>query len=256
MMHSIFRYILFFYLFFGIAIQGFSIVIPIELSDRAEHAEQIVLAKLISSYSYWDATRSNIYTSHRLQVAAYLKEGNQQNFITVIVPGGIVGEDAQVVSPSIDMHIGREYCVFLKRAPIYQVEPQLATSKLANTYFQPYAYMQGVLPLQEGQYIEPINKKVFSEKVLVDKIFDKVKIEAIKPDGVVFRARTYEVPRQVAANILSLKNGLGETTDKFIGGSTEPEKELIIQGTMRPILYIGETMKFELKFRPLLEQGF
>ena len=231
MMYPIFRYTFFLCLFFGIIIEGFSIVIPIALNDRAEHAEQIVLAKLISSHSYWDATKSNIYTSHRLQVAAYLKEGNQQEFITVVVPGGVVDEDAQIVTPSIDMHIGKEYCVFLKRAPIDQIEPQLLTSKLANTYFQPYAYMQGVLPLQEGQYIEPINKEVFSEKVLIDKIFDKVKVEAIKPDGIVFRARTHELPRQVATNILSLKNGLGETTDKFIGGSIEPEKELIIQGS-------------------------
>ena len=231
MMQSAFKYLVFLCFYFGIIIEGFSIVIPIDLNDRAAHAEQIVLAKLISSHSYWDATRSNIYTSHQLQVSAYLKEGNQQKYITIVVPGGIVGEDAQVVSPSIDMHIGTEYCVFLKRAPIYQIQPQLATSKLANTYFQPYAYMQGVLPLEQGQYREPITKEVFSEKVLVDKIFDKVKVEAIKPDGIVFRARNHELPRKVAANILSLKNGLGETTNKFVGGSIDPEKELIIQGS-------------------------
>lgn len=231
MMQFAFKYLVFLCLYLGITIEGFSIVIPIDLSDRAEYSEQIVLAKLISSHSYWDASKNNIYTSHRLQVAAYLKEGNQQKIITIIVPGGIVEEDAQIVSPSIDMHIGTEYCLFLKRAPIHHIQPQLLTSKLANTYFQPYAYMQGVLPLQEGQYIEPITKEIFSEKVLVDKIFDKVKVEPIKPDGIVFRARTHELPRKITPNTLILKNGLGSATDKFVGGSIDPEKELVIQGS-------------------------
>lgn len=231
-MKSVFKYIIFLCLYLGIIIEGFSIVIPIALSDRAEQAEQIVLAKLISSHSYWDAAESNIYTSHRLQVTAYLKEGTQQKYITIIVPGGIVGEDAQVVFPNIDMHIGSEYCVFLKRAPIHKIQPQLATSRLANTYFQPYAYMQGVLPLSRGQYVEPITKEVFSEKILVDKIFDKVKVKAFEPNGIVFRSRTHELPRKVATtNTLILKNGLGETTNKFVGGSIESEKELIIQGS-------------------------
>ncbi len=231
-MQSVFRCIIFLCLFFWIAIEGFSTVIPIELGDRAERAEQIVLAKLVSSHSYWDATNSNIYTNHQLRVTAYLKDGNRQEFINVIVPGGVVGEDAQVVFPNIEMHTGMEYCVFLKRAPIHKIQPQLATSKLANTYFQPYAYMQGVLPLQEGKYIEPITKESLLEDVLVDKIFEKAQVKALQPSGVVFRSRTHELPRKAAnKNTLILKNGLGETTNTFVGGSIEEEKELIIQGS-------------------------
>ncbi len=231
-MQSAFRYIIFLCLHFGIAIEGFSTVIPIALSDRTERAEQIALARLISSHSYWDATNSNIYTSHRLRVTAYLKEGNQQEYINIIVLGGIVEDDAQVVFPNIEMHIGTEYCIFLKRAPIHKIQPQLATSKLANTYFQPYAYMQGVLPLDKGKYIEPITKESFLEEVLVDKIFEKSQVEAIKPNGVVFRSRTHELPRKALnTNALILKNGLGETTNKFVGGSIEKEKELILQGS-------------------------
>ncbi len=232
MMQSIHKYSILLCLCLGITMKGFSTVIPIALSDRAERAEQIVLAKLISSHSYWDATNSNIYTNHQLQVTAYLKEGNQQEFINIIVPGGVVEDDAQVVFPNIEMHIGMEYCVFLKRAPIHKIQPQLATSKLANTYFQPYAYMQGVLPLQEGKYIEPITKESFFEESLVDKIFEKAQVEAFKPNGIVFRSRTHELPRKaVNNNTLILKNGLGETTNTFIGGSIEEEKELIIQGS-------------------------
>ena len=209
-----------------------AIVIPISLEERMEHSKQIVLAKVVGHECYWDAKQTNIFTAYHLEITANIKGVATLSFAKVVTRGGIIGEEAQLVFPSIEMHMGQTYCLFLSDVPTNQLHPEATLSRLSTLYFQPYAYMQGVLPLEEGMYQDQISKTTYTEVDLLEKVFKETHTTPSRPDGTYFRARQFNSPRRSNAKVaISLENGGGVRTSTFVAGTIDPANELIIKGT-------------------------
>ncbi|MDO1500453.1 T9SS type A sorting domain-containing protein [Winogradskyella maritima] len=63
-------------------------------------SSQIVEGKIVSSQSFWDDSASNIYTAYTIDVNKVFK-GNITNEVTIVIQGGVVGLQAEIVSHSI-----------------------------------------------------------------------------------------------------------------------------------------------------------
>lgn len=212
-----------------------AIIIPVELSMRTRHAKQIVLGKVIDQSAYWDSAKHNIYTTHRLKVTAYLKGQQTEQYVYLITLGGIVEDEAQAVFPNIQLEIGKEYCLFLLDAPTNKLQPEIIRTRVAaNTYFQAFAHIQGVLPIKELRYTDNFSQKKWTEAALVEEIKAISHFEPVKPNGVRFQARTSETaPITIARSnrTIQLSNGTGQTTAVFRAGTIEEAEEMIIKGT-------------------------
>ena len=210
-----------------------AIIVPIPLEERIQHSTQIVLATLVEQQSYWDIGKKNIYTSNLFEITAYLKQGTTKSYIQMITLGGVIGADAQTVFPAIQLEIGVAYCLLLE-APIEKQLPlEVASARTAATaYFQPVAYMQGVLPLKDGKYIDSFSKTNWTETNLVNTIKRQVQFSPVTPVGTTFSPRTNGIVQQsLSRSGLILSNGSGEPTSTFYAGTIDTDKEMIISGS-------------------------
>lgn len=81
------------------------LVQKISLMDQVDLSTQIVEGKVISKESFWDDTKSHIYTKQIIEVYKVFK-GQPTKTIEVITKGGIVGLQAEVVSHSLHLENG------------------------------------------------------------------------------------------------------------------------------------------------------
>ena len=80
-------------------------IIEVPLSKQVEMATQVVEGKVIAKESFWDDTRSNIYTKQTIEVYKVFK-GQPIETIELITIGGIVELEAQTVSHSLHLNNG------------------------------------------------------------------------------------------------------------------------------------------------------
>jgi len=131
---------------------------PISIDQRIQASKQIAMGKVVQQYSFWDAGRQNIYTAHLLEVTAYLKKNSDQQYIEIVTPGGVIEDEAQIVYPSIDMDLHQTYFFFLEEPPLTVMSNNEQANRTQIPRFCAYSYVQGILPLQQNNYIDYIDK--------------------------------------------------------------------------------------------------
>ena len=212
----------------------FAIIVPVDLSVRVRRANQIVLGEVVSQSAYWDKAKHNIYTAYRLKVTAYLKGQQTEQYVYMIAPGGVVEDEAQIVFPNIHLEIGKEYCLFMLNAPTTQLQPNIAHLRTTNrTYFQAFAHVQGVLPLNDAVYADNYAQTKWTENKLLEEIVEISQFPPKTPLGNLFQARTHEKEQPLfirRGKSIQLSNGLGQTTSTFRAGTIEEAEEMIIKG--------------------------
>ena len=103
----------------------------IPLSDQVNSAELIAEGEVIAKKSYWDSNKHNIYTVHTLDISKLYK-GASTAQINIVTSGGIVGLDAQVDYPSLELNKSEKGIFILEKfdlnlaghkssLPLYQV---------------------------------------------------------------------------------------------------------------------------------------
>ncbi|MBW1296395.1 matrixin family metalloprotease [Aquimarina litoralis] len=94
--------------------QGCSALIePVSLEQRIMEASVIVEGKVISSNSYWDSDRQNIYTVHQIESYKNFK-GTSTSIVKVVTSGGQIGENIQITSSAANLSKGITGIFFLK----------------------------------------------------------------------------------------------------------------------------------------------
>ncbi len=88
-------------------------MIPISIEERTTQATKIVEGKITNSQSYWDATQSNIYTVHTIEIYKNIKS-NTSSTIQIVTMGGQVGQMIQTVSDAAILGNGDTGLFFLK----------------------------------------------------------------------------------------------------------------------------------------------
>ena len=105
---------------------------PISLEQRAQNSALILEGKIIARTPFWNKEHTHILTSNRLEVYKILKnDAAVPALFDFISPGGIIGDEGEIVTPSLQTRLN-EYGIFF-----------LEQDK--NGYYVPYAGQQGFI---------------------------------------------------------------------------------------------------------------
>lgn len=81
--------------------------------EKVENAASIVVGRCVSKESRWDAARQWILTYHRFEVEKAIK-GVPARDLTIVIPGGTVGEITQDAVGVPKFEIGDEHVLFVR----------------------------------------------------------------------------------------------------------------------------------------------
>jgi hypothetical protein len=114
-------------------------LISIPLEQRIDNANVILEGKVTSKTSYWNETHTQIYTSNVVSVYKVFKGSFTSSEVEIITPGGIVGQDMEQVSHSLQLNVGD--------VGIFTVIPNTVNlSKSSNLIrFKAYSGLQGFI---------------------------------------------------------------------------------------------------------------
>ncbi|HSW36377.1 MAG TPA: matrixin family metalloprotease [Candidatus Limnocylindrales bacterium] len=122
-------------------------MVKMSLEDLTNEADSIVVGTIISTNSHWNTDRTGIYTTARVAVEEELKTDTTQAMVTIIVPGGEVGEITQWVSDAPVFEPGERAVLFLTKMP----RARLPGGRLGPTTFEVYGRFQGKIEIDEEE---------------------------------------------------------------------------------------------------------
>jgi len=224
------KLIISFFLAITIVISANASIYPIAMEQRIQQSKQIAMGKVVQQYAFWDAEQQNIYTAHLLEVTAYLKKASTQQYIEVVTLGGVLEDEAQIVYPNIELNLHQSYFFFLEEAPLMVTSHNNTANRSQIPRFCAYSHIQGILPLQQNNYIDYLDKSPKSIQQLLKKTQALTQFIAKRPDGNSFVFQ--ETITTVAARTsITLSNGLGQAVPHFHAGTADEAETLIINGS-------------------------
>lgn len=113
------------------------LMIEVPLSTQVQSSSQIIEGKVISKTSFWDDNHHNIYTVNTIEVYKVFKGQTISETLEIITPGGSVGNNSEVVTPSLTLNVG-EVGVFMLHENNISI-----TNGTSQNKFKPYASSQG-----------------------------------------------------------------------------------------------------------------
>lgn len=202
---------------------------PVSLEQRVTNARYIALGTITSKESYVDATTGNIQTLNRLQITAWLKNKQQTSELYVITPGGIVGNRATRVWPSLQLNEQQEYVLMLDKEE-HQADNKTMRSQQPNAIqAMAYADAEGALPLQNGLYHDLMVEQPMSEAALFSKIQSLTGEAIVTPDGRSFTPRPGSA--EPAARIEGIESITSFSPTTTYAGTIVPGDFLTITGS-------------------------
>ena len=102
--------------FFFVQAQGVLREIP--LSKKIEISSLLVEGKVMSKHSFWDADMQHIYTSNTVEIYKIFKGNIISSTIEIVTLGGVVGLEAEKVSPSLQLQTEAIGFFFLKNSDV------------------------------------------------------------------------------------------------------------------------------------------
>jgi hypothetical protein len=85
----------------------------VKFDEKVDQAASIIVGRIVSQESSWDASRQRILTRSKIAVEKTLK-GSPAQEVTIITPGGTVGDIAQDYVGVPRFHTGDENVVFVR----------------------------------------------------------------------------------------------------------------------------------------------
>jgi hypothetical protein len=122
-------------------------MIEIPLSQRITGSELIVEGKVTSQHSYWTPNHQMIYTSQTVEVYKLLKGKLVGPTIEILTPGGRVGDQMEISTPSLRLQSGDAGVFTCLQAPPQVIEP----GHLPQSIFMTYASSQGFIRYDEAE---------------------------------------------------------------------------------------------------------
>ena len=217
------------WLLFG-QVKAFACLQPVSINERIDGATQIAVGKVIHANSFWDVGKNNIYTVYTFQSSSFLKQHTPFNYIDILVPGGIIGDEAQIMSPKLELLLNQEYLFFLKSTSI---NLEKSTTPF-NPSYELFGYIQGSLPLQQGNFHDFFGDKPIAYSTLVTYVknrtgFNPIQMEhSISNDVTPIRRSSRNT--SIHRSTIALADGNGVPTTTFYAGRIEPEYNMILSG--------------------------
>jgi hypothetical protein len=85
----------------------------VKFDEKVDQAASIIVGRIVSQESSWDASRQRILTYSKIAVEKTLK-GSPAQEVTIVTPGGVVGDIAQDYVGVPRFHTGDDNVVFVR----------------------------------------------------------------------------------------------------------------------------------------------
>ncbi|WP_047548809.1 T9SS type A sorting domain-containing protein [Psychroserpens sp. Hel_I_66] len=147
---------LFFTMAFSLNSSAQELMIEVPFDTQIQSSTEIIEGKVISKASFWDNNHYNIYTVNTIEVYKIFKGENVSETIEIVTPGGTVGNDSEIVTPSLTLNIGDIGMFMLKDNNV------AITNQSPQNKFMPFASSQGFYKynLLSNEVFNPfVNKK-------------------------------------------------------------------------------------------------
>ena len=152
------------FLLFAFSSGAQALMLKLSLSDLTEGADAIVLGTVVSTESYWNDDQTNIFTEVVFSVDENIKGSFDDDLLTVIVPGGTVGDISQWVSDTPQFEKNKKSALFLEEIIDFDKTKKGFITSSSSTVFTTYGQFQGKLKVKHGK-VDGIPLKVFREQV-------------------------------------------------------------------------------------------
>ncbi|MBR9913654.1 MAG: T9SS type A sorting domain-containing protein [Algicola sp.] len=113
------------------------LMFEVPLQTQVQASSQIIEGQVISKTSFWDDNQQNIYTINTVEVYKVFKGQTTSTLVEIVTPGGTVGLESEVVTPSLTLNIG-DTGVFMLHANNVALSQGTTSNKL-----MPFASSQG-----------------------------------------------------------------------------------------------------------------
>ena len=140
----------------------------VSLEKQIEKSSLVIEGKVLSKQSSWDANHENIFTINTIEVYKVFK-GEASSTVELITAGGVVGYDAQIVSPSLKLKVG-DVGVFT----LYGDNSDMASKTLTtNKKYKPFGSLQGFYKYSIENDI--VTNSFNSKKGIVSNFYQEIK---------------------------------------------------------------------------------
>lgn len=201
---------------------------PVNFEHRVSKATYIVQGKVTGKHSYTDASTGNINTLNRVKVAAWLKNHNPAEEIFVITSGGVYGNKAMRVDPSLQLNEQQEYILILEADNFKMDDKNFRLQHPQSLQLRAYTDQQGALPNNNNYYHDLFDKTPKTEATIFESIGKLTRQTAKQPSGELFQTRSplNFIPGPAINNIIT-----GFSPGSANAGTIVPGDEITISGS-------------------------
>lgn len=192
--------------FFSVNLWGQCMSIPVSLQERVVQSHSIVLGELLEKECFVNEQTGTIYTANRIRVTAWLKGAKGLSEVCIITHGGIVGDRALIVKPSLHIQPNHEYIFFLESETYSEDHKEWRNQYPHIPQSFVYAVGQGAIIKQFGLYRDAMAEPVRDEEWMFQKISEWTKTSPVTPDGISFEARPFQGDGQISSRSMNISS--------------------------------------------------
>ena len=149
---------------------GQCMVFQVSLTQRVNQSAYIIQGKVTEQHCYIDATTGSVNTLNKISVNAWLKNNQNLDVVYLITMGGVLGNRATKVFPSLQVEKGNEYIFFLEKENRKTGDQNFHAQHPDLLQLQTYADAQGVMLYQKDGYHDMFVAKPVSEIEMFQRI--------------------------------------------------------------------------------------
>ncbi len=127
-----------------------ALMLELSLEDLTRGSDTVVKGTVLTTESHWNADRTSIYTEVLISVDLDLSGTLDQDEIIIIVPGGVVGNEALRVSDTPFFTTGEKVFLFLEELSRARAsEMQILSDPRQVPHYRVYGSFQGKLEFED-----------------------------------------------------------------------------------------------------------
>jgi len=145
---------------------GQCMVQPVSLAQRVSHSAYIVQGTVSSQHTYIDETTGSVNTLNKIRINFWLKNYQPREEIYLITHGGVFGNRATKVFPSLQVTMGSEYVFFLDKEDNRLGDKDLRRQQPGQWQLCAYADAQGAIIYEKNGYRDLFSPQLINEDLL------------------------------------------------------------------------------------------
>ncbi len=108
-----------------------STALKLSLEDMSVQSKEIILGEVKDKVSFWGEGQKKIFTRITIEVSEVVKGENVEKMLTIVQPGGEVGNIGMKVQGLANFNIGEEALLFLRKSERDYIVVGLAQGKIS-----------------------------------------------------------------------------------------------------------------------------